>query len=323
MLTDVMWHYGLTRDLESAGYFETEHHRQVCREVSAAILAGRLVAITGMVGNGKTALLRHLQAELTRENKVLVSKSLAVDQERTTVATLIDALFYDLSPEGEIRLPKQAEKRGRDLRALFRRRRKPVALFVDEAHNLHPKTLTGLKRLMEVIADGDGRLSVVLAGHPKLRNDLRRPTMEEIGYRTSTFSFDGITGQQREYIVWLLKACAAKGTAVDDLIAEPAVELLVARLRTPLQIERHLTLAFEEGFRIGEKPITTDVVEAVLSRQIDDLEPRLTRHGYSVRTLAEQFNAKPAEIRRLLRGDLDAARARELTDEMLAAGLPL
>jgi len=323
MLTDVMWHYGLTRDLESAGYFETEHHRQVCREVGAAILAGRLVAITGMVGNGKTALLRHLQAELTRENKVLVSKSLAVDQERTTVATLIDALFYDLSPEGEIRLAKQAEKRERDLRALFRRRRKPVALFVDEAHNLHPKTLTGLKRLMEVIADGDGRLSVVLAGHPKLRNDLRRPTMEEIGYRTSTFSFDGITGQQREYIVWLLKACAVKGIAVDDLIAEPAVELLVARLRTPLQIERHLTLAFEEGFRIGEKPITTDVVEAVLSRQIDDLEPRLTRHGYSVRTLAEQFNAKPAEIRRLLRGDLDAARARELTDEMLAAGLPL
>ena len=323
MLTDVMWHYGLTRDLESAGYFETEHHRQVCREVGAAILAGRLVAITGMVGNGKTALLRHLQAELTRENKVLVSKSLAVDQERTTVATLIDALFYDLSPEGEIRLPKQAEKRERDLRALFRRRRKPVALFVDEAHNLHPKTLTGLKRLMEVIADGDGRLSVVLAGHPKLRNDLRRPTMEEIGYRTSTFSFDGITGQQREYIVWLLKACAVKGIAVDDLIAEPAVELLAARLRTPLQIERHLTLAFEEGFRIGEKPITTDVVEAVLSRQIDDLEPRLTRHGYSVRTLAEQFNAKPAEIRRLLRGDLDAARARELTDEMLAAGLPL
>ena len=91
-------------------------------------------------------------------------------------------------------------------------------------------------------------------------------------------------------------------------------------LRTPLQIERHLTLAFEEGFRIGEKPITTEVVEAVLSQQIDDLEPRLTRHGYSVRTLAEQFNAKPVEIKRLLRGELDAARARELTDEMLAAG---
>ncbi len=52
-------------------------------------------------------------------------------------------------------------------------------------------------------------------------------------------------------------------------------------------------------------------------------EPKLTRHGYNVRTLSEKFNAKPAEIKRLLRGELEAARTRELTDEMLAAGLPL
>lgn len=50
---------------------------------------------------------------------------------------------------------------------------------------------------------------------------------------------------------------------------------------------------------------------------------RLTRHGYDTRTLAEQFDARPAEIRKLLRGALDPVRARELTDEMRAAGLPL
>jgi len=188
MLTEVMRHYGLVRELKWAGYYATEHHKQTCREVRAAILAGRLFAVSGVIGSGKTALLRHLQADLARENKVLVSKSLAVDQERTTVATLIDALFLDLSPEGEAKVPKQVEKRERELRALIRRRRKPVALFVDEAYNLHPKTLTGLKRLIEVIADGGGRLSVLLAGHPKLRNDLRQPTMEEIGYRTSSFA---------------------------------------------------------------------------------------------------------------------------------------
>lgn len=42
-----------------------------------------------------------------------------------------------------------------------------------------------------------------------------------------------------------------------------------------------------------------------------------------MRTLSEQFNAKPAEIKRLMLGDLDAARTRELADEMRAAGLPL
>jgi hypothetical protein len=39
-----------------------------------------------------------------------------------------------------------------------------------------------------------------------------------------------------------------------------------------------------------------------------------------VHTLSEQFNAKPAEIKRLLRGELDPARTRELVDEMRAAG---
>jgi type II secretory pathway predicted ATPase ExeA len=42
-------------------------------------------------------------------------------------------------------------------------------LFVDEAHDLHYKTLIGLKRLCEVVADGGGVLSIVLAGHPKQR----------------------------------------------------------------------------------------------------------------------------------------------------------
>ena len=133
MLTEVMRHYGLARELEGAGYYETAHHKQPCREVRAAILAGRLVAVSGVVGSGRTALLRHLQADLARENKVLVSKSLAVDQERTTIATLIDALFYDLSPEGEAKIPKQTEKRERELRTLIRRRRKPVQPASEDA----------------------------------------------------------------------------------------------------------------------------------------------------------------------------------------------
>ncbi|WP_246654317.1 hypothetical protein [Azospirillum formosense] len=101
------------------------------------------------------------------------------------------------------------------------------------------------------------------------------------------------------------------------------MDLLASRLKPPLQIEQHLTLAFEEAYRIGDRPVTVQVVERILSRQLDDLEPRLTRHGYSVRSLADQFSVKPAEIRQFLRGELGGARAQELTQQMQAAGLPL
>jgi hypothetical protein len=147
--------------------------------------------------------------------------------------------------------------------------------------------------------------------------------MEEIGYRATVFSFDGIAGNQREYIDWLLQTCAAEKTKSAELIDDAAIDLLATKLRTPLQIEQHLSLAFEEAFRVGEKPVTVEVIEALLSRQIDDLEPKLMRHGYDVRIIANQFNAKPAEIRQFLQGALDADRTRELTDQMLAAGLPL
>jgi hypothetical protein len=107
-----------------------------------------------------------------------------------------------------------------------------------------------------------------------------------------------------------------------DVLTGEAATLLAAKLKTPLQIGQHLVRAFEAGFEVGTKPIDTGIVEAILSRQINDLEPQLTRNGYDVRSLVEQFDAKPAEIRQLLRGELDPARTRELMDEMRAAGLP-
>ncbi|CDL87039.1 hypothetical protein XCR1_830014 [Xenorhabdus cabanillasii JM26] len=54
-----------------------------------------------------------------------------------------------------------------------------------------------------------------MTGHPKLRNDLLRPAMEEIGYRTTIFTQDGIIGSQREYIRWLLKSRAEKNKPED------------------------------------------------------------------------------------------------------------
>ncbi len=65
------------------------------------------------------------------------------------------------------------------------------------------------------------------------------------------------------------------------------------------------------------------LVESVLSRQLDDLEPTLMRHGYRLKDMVEQFDAKPAEIRALFSNQLDPARTAELRDRILAAGLPI
>jgi type II secretory pathway predicted ATPase ExeA len=323
MLSDVLDYYGLAKEFRHAGFYETAHHRQLLKDLRAAVRSGGLIALCGIVGSGKTVMLRRLQEVLEKEGKILVSKSLSVDKERVTLGTLITALFYDLAPKKEVRIPSQGEKRERGLQELFRQGKKPVALCVDEAHDLNGHTLRGLKRLIEVVQDGGGRLAVVLVGHPKLKNDLRRPTMEEVGYRATVFALDGVAEAKREFIEWLLGECAQESVPPHAIIDRDAIELLAERLATPLQIEQYLTLALEAGFAVGAKPVTAAVVETVLAAHASDWEAALTRNGYDIRTLAGLLSTNPKEIRALLRGHLEAARAQELHDQMLAAGLPV
>jgi type II secretory pathway predicted ATPase ExeA len=107
---------------------------------------------------------------------------------------------------------------------------------MDDAHDVHGQTLRGLQQLIEQTGRRGSRLTLVLAGHPRLKNALRRPSHAETGARTTVFEFEGIQGQQRRYITWLLEQCAP---AVDPLEILPAdaLDLLAARLSTPLQIE--------------------------------------------------------------------------------------
>jgi type II secretory pathway predicted ATPase ExeA len=318
-----MSHFGIEKDWQAAGFFETAHHKQLTGNVRNAILAGRLVAITGPTGVGKTVTLNRLQAALETDKKFLVARSLSIEKTRLLLPALMTALFLDVSDDLEMKVPTQPEKRERLLQELFRKQSKPVVLFIDEAHDLHGNTLIGLKRLMEIIQVGGGVLSIVLVGHPRLRNELNRPTMEEIGHRTTKFTFDGLADEARPFLDWLVGTSLAKGVKVKDIIEPDALDLLAERLSTPLQFSEHLTRAFTEAFNLGAKPVTREIVEETLSIGFDDLDARLARIGYTPKTLAEQFDARPTEINRFMKGKLDAERTQELTDAMRRAGLPL
>jgi type II secretory pathway predicted ATPase ExeA len=323
MLSEVMNYYGLAQGFQGVGYFEPESQRQLIQEIKVAIRQGQLITLSGVVGSGKTTLLKRIRQELVQEKEVLVSKSLSVEKGRVNLTTLILALFYDLATERDFKIPSQPEKRERALQALIKKRHKPVALFVDEAHDLHHKTLVGLKRLIEVIQDSGGVLSIILAGHPKLKNDLRRPTMEEIGARTLMFSLEGIQKQKMDYIHWLLEQSLKKGIKPSEVFTDDALKSLATQLTTPLQIEHYLRVALEAAYLIGQKPVETEIMDSIFAKDRDDLEPQLTRQGYHIKTLAELLDTKPAEIRLFLHGKLTPARTQELKNQLLNLGLQI
>jgi hypothetical protein len=84
-----------------------------------------------------------------------------------------------------------------------------------------------------------------------------------------------------------------------------------------------LTVALEAAYKIGQKPVSAEMIDSVLAQDINGLESTLTRHGYSFKVVADLVNVRPTEIRSFLQGRLSASRAQELREEMLAAGIPL
>jgi hypothetical protein len=61
----------------------------------------------------------------------------------------------------------------------------------------------------------------------------------------------------------------------------------------------------------------------VLAKDINGLEPRLTRQGYNAKVLADLLNVKPREIKSFLSGHLAPGRTQKLETELLAVGIPL
>ena len=321
--TRIMRQYGIQKDWARAGYFETARAKEISGDILQAIMAGRLIAVSGPVGVGKTAMIHQLQHRILTEKKVIFARSLSIDKPRIVLPALMTALFLDIAGDPDMKVPTQPEKRERLLQEAIKAAKKPVVLFIDEAHDLHGNTLTGLKRLMEMIDAGRGTLSVVLVGHPRLQNDLRRATMEEIGHRTTRLTLEGLGEDTAAYIDWLLKICLADGTKPDDLVEPDARAFLAEKLNTPLQIAEHLNRAFTDAFRMGADRVTRDTVMDTISVGFDDLDARLARIGYTPKALSDQFELSQSEVRRFLRGRLDTDRTEELSDLMRQAGLPI
>ena len=323
MFSEVMEFFGLEKELDHLGFFETTSQKHLAKELKIAIAQGRLIALSGVVGSGKTTFLQKLMTDLTKSKEVVVSRSLAIESDKVRLVTLITALFYDLSPDKLEKVPSNSEKRERLLLELIQKARLPVALFVDDAHGLHSTTLVSLKKLIELVRSNGERLSVILAGHPKLKNDLRRPTLEEIGGRTQAFSIEGIRGQESKYIEWLLTQAAKDKVKPSDILSSETIEFLAERLSTPLQIEQYLTLAMNEAYQVGLKPITPDFMETILAIGLDELEPNLIRHGYNAKSIARLLNVRPSEVRSFLHNQLSPEKTTEMREQILKIGIPI
>lgn len=317
-----MEYFNLKQPLICANYYETEQRKKLYTELKFLIQAGGIYALTGMVGAGKTTLLNQIQQELEIENKITVSRSLSTEKNRLNVSTIYLALFYDLTKaDKNFKVPTQGEKRERQLIDLIKKQKKPVALFIDEAHDVHGQTLTALKRIVEIVAHSGCQLSIILAGHPKLGNSLSTSSIEEIGARTKIFSIDDAMGNMEKYVEFLFKQCLNEKAKVSDVITNEASLRLAQALITPLQIHKYLSAAMEIAYSAAIKPITEEVINKALAPDLHSLEAQLARIGYQLPAICEFLHATPKEVKDFLHGKSNSPRKTEFLSAIRSIGI--
>jgi len=321
MNNEVMQFFGLNKPFHHVPFLETEPVKQQIETIKSALHTSGIIALTGLVGSGKTTLLWKIQQQLQDEKEVLVCRSLSTDKKRVNISTLYTALFFDLAKDKNFKAPNLPEQRERKLLELVKKQDKPIVLFIDEAHDLGSQTLISLKRIIELVYSSGNHLTVILAGHPKLGNDLRRPIMEEIGARAQVFQLNHWVENKANYGAWLLKQSSRKDINPHEIIMPDAMDLLVNSLVTPLQINHYLAQAMEQAYLTGTKPITCEIVQSILAPDLEGIAAKLARSGYNLSALCEVLNARPSEVRAYLLGQLNSSKLQEFHKEINKLGV--
>ena len=58
MISDFVEFYGISKEFDDAGYFETKNYRQIYKELKTVIKLGKLVTLSGVMGCGKTVTIK-------------------------------------------------------------------------------------------------------------------------------------------------------------------------------------------------------------------------------------------------------------------------
>jgi general secretion pathway protein A len=213
--------------------------------------------ITGEVGSGKTTLLRYLLRRLDPR----IAVGLISNTPRGTEG-LLQWVMMSLNQPYEASYPVLFERFHKFLRAEYGKGRRTV-LIVDEAHNLGFDALEELRMLLNINADKNQFLQIILVGQPQLKEMLRKPELLQFAQRISSdyhlrpLKCDEVA----KYINHRLTAVGAQ----TQLFSNEACDMIAeASLGIPRTINILCDTALVYGFAANRQQIDTDIIYQVI-----------------------------------------------------------
>lgn len=149
---------------------------------------------------------------------------------------------------------------------LYKEKRQPLLLAVDEAQYLSTGILNDIKMLMNYGYDSVNCFTLILSGEAHLNNTLRKPVHEALRQRiTVHYNFNGLSDSEVAQYVLHKLACAGGAESIMETAALSAVHS--HSQGNPRLIDNLMTDALALGAQMDRKQIGQEIILAAVNNQ--------------------------------------------------------
>lgn len=153
-----------------------------------------------------------------------------------------------------------------EIYSLYKDKRRPLILAIDEAQYLSTGILNDIKMIMNCGFDSINCFTLILCGEPYLNDTLRKPVHEALRQRiTVHYNFEGLTDKEAsEYVIHKLVSAGSSKAVIDDA----ALSAVAGHSHgSPRIIDNIMTDAIAIGAQTDKKCIDAEVILAAVNNQ--------------------------------------------------------
>ena len=260
--------YGLSfnpfdkQSLKTDACFESEDHKIMMNRLNYLKDTRGIGVFTAAPGMGKSYTLRCFESSLSQNLYQMKYICLSTVSVADFYKEFCEALGLE-TKGGKTVMFKALQDR---LFYLYKDKKQPVILAIDEAQYLSNNILQDLKMLMNFKYDSLNCFTLILSGEPVLNHTLERPIHEALRQRiTVHYNFRGLNPD--EVCLYIRHKISSAGGS-ESIVGEDALSALSGYCKgNPRIIDNVMTAALKAGYQLQKKVIDSEVILAAANEQ--------------------------------------------------------